>query len=76
MGTHLRAMIEAQPAALRAVSDLDVAGAAQTIWRGRRVTLGGHRTSFHAAELGAYLFLTGVLYVVAVPSVAAVLLAS
>jgi glutamine---fructose-6-phosphate transaminase (isomerizing) len=68
MGTHLRAMIEAQPAALRAVTELDLAVAAQRLWRGRRITLVGTGTSYHAAELGAYLFRTGGLEATAVPA--------
>jgi glutamine---fructose-6-phosphate transaminase (isomerizing) len=68
MVTQLRAMIETQPAVLRAVSELDVTVPAKTVWRGRRVTLVGTGTSFHAAELGAYLFRTGGVDATAVPS--------
>jgi glucosamine--fructose-6-phosphate aminotransferase (isomerizing) len=68
MGTRLRAMIEAQPGALRAVSEIDVTAAAKAVWRGRRVILVGTGTSFHAAELGAYLLRTGGVDATAVPS--------
>jgi glutamine---fructose-6-phosphate transaminase (isomerizing) len=68
MPTQLRAMIEAQPAALRAVSEMDVSTAAKTLARGQRLTLVGTGTSFHAAQLGAYLLRTAGVDATAVPS--------
>jgi glucosamine--fructose-6-phosphate aminotransferase (isomerizing) len=62
-------MIERQPAALRAVSELDVSAEATALSRARRVTLAGTGTSFHAAELGAYLLRTGGVDATAVPCV-------
>jgi glucosamine--fructose-6-phosphate aminotransferase (isomerizing) len=68
MATQLRAMIEAQPAALRAVSEFDVSTAATTLSGAQRLTLIGTGTSFHAAQLGAYLLRTGGVDATAVPS--------
>jgi glucosamine--fructose-6-phosphate aminotransferase (isomerizing) len=68
MATQLRAMIEAQPAALRAVSEFDLSTAAKALSRAQRVTLIGTGTSFHAAQLGAYLLRTGGIDATAVPS--------
>jgi glucosamine--fructose-6-phosphate aminotransferase (isomerizing) len=69
MSSQLQAMDESQPAALRAVSDYDVSAAARVLARARRVVLVGTGTSFHAAELGAYLFRTGGVSAEAVSSV-------
>jgi glutamine---fructose-6-phosphate transaminase (isomerizing) len=68
MATQLRAMIEAQPAALRAASKFDVSSAAKALSGAQRVTLIGTGTSFHAAQLGAYLFRSGGVDATAVPS--------
>jgi glucosamine--fructose-6-phosphate aminotransferase (isomerizing) len=68
MSTQLRAMIEAQPAALRAVSEFDVSSAAEALSGAQRLTLIGTGTSFHVAQLGAYLLRTGGVDATAVPS--------
>jgi glucosamine--fructose-6-phosphate aminotransferase (isomerizing) len=58
-GSGLRQMIAAQPAALRAVAGLDVSGSAERLRSVRRLYIVGTGTSFHAAELGAYLLSSG-----------------
>ena len=52
-------MIEAQPAALRAVAELDVGPFADSLRGARRIHVVGTGTSFHAAELGAQLLQRG-----------------
>jgi glucosamine--fructose-6-phosphate aminotransferase (isomerizing) len=61
-------MIEAQPAALRAVAELDVSTFADSLRAARRIHVVGTGTSFHAAELGALLLQRGGLPAVATPS--------
>jgi glutamine---fructose-6-phosphate transaminase (isomerizing) len=67
MATQLHAMIRTQPAVLDEVARLDVSGAAGSL-RSRRLVVVGTGTSFHAAELGAYLLRTGGVDAVAVPA--------
>ncbi|HEX5195532.1 MAG TPA: SIS domain-containing protein [Solirubrobacteraceae bacterium] len=68
MATQLQQMIEAQPAALRAVAGLDVAAFAERLSGARRVHVVGTGTSFHAAELGALLLERGGVRAIATPS--------
>lgn len=68
MPTQLRAMIAMQPDVLEAVSRIDVSAAAATLRRGRHVSIVGTGTSFHAAELGAYLFRSGGIGADAIPA--------
>jgi glucosamine--fructose-6-phosphate aminotransferase (isomerizing) len=55
----LRQMIAAQPAVLRAVAAIDVSGHAERLKSVRRIFIVGTGTSFHAAQLGAYLLRSG-----------------
>jgi len=66
--SQLRAMIAAQPAALRAVAGIDVSAHAERLNAARRIFIVGTGTSFHAAQLGAYLFRAGGLDAQAVSS--------
>jgi glutamine---fructose-6-phosphate transaminase (isomerizing) len=66
--TQLQQMIEAQPATLRAVAELDVAPFAATLRDARLIHVVGTGTSFHAAELGAQLLQRGGIRAAAVPS--------
>jgi glutamine---fructose-6-phosphate transaminase (isomerizing) len=66
--TQLQQMIEAQPATLRAVAELDVAPFARRLRDAQRIDLVGTGTSFHAAELGAQLLQRGGIDAAAVPS--------
>jgi glucosamine--fructose-6-phosphate aminotransferase (isomerizing) len=52
-------MIAAQPAALRAVAAVDVSAHAERLKSVRRIFIVGTGTSFHAAQLGAYLLRGG-----------------
>ena len=61
-------MIEAQPATLRAVAELDVSSFAELLRGARRIHLVGTGTSFHAAELGALLLQRGGVHAIATPS--------
>ena len=68
MPTQLQEIIEAQPAMLRVVAELDVAEFADVLRGARRIHLVGTGTSFHAAELGAQLLERGGVHAVAVAS--------
>ena len=68
MPTQLERMIEQQPAALRAVAELDVSAYADRLRGASRIHVVGTGTSFHAAELGAELLERGGVHAVAVPS--------
>jgi glucosamine--fructose-6-phosphate aminotransferase (isomerizing) len=52
-------MIAAQPDALRAVAAVDVSASAERLRAARRILIVGTGTSFHAAQLGAYLLRDG-----------------
>ena len=56
---RLRQMIAAQPDGLRAVASLDVSACAERLRPARRLYIVGTGTSFHAAQLGAYLLSSG-----------------
>ena len=66
--SQLRAMIASQPAALSAVAGIDVSAHAERLRQARRIFIVGTGTSFHAAQLGAYLFRAGGLDAQAVTS--------
>jgi glutamine---fructose-6-phosphate transaminase (isomerizing) len=68
MPTQLQQMIEAQPAALRAVAELDVSRYADRLRGADRIHVVGTGTSSHAAELGAQLLQRGGVHAVAVSS--------
>jgi glucosamine--fructose-6-phosphate aminotransferase (isomerizing) len=53
--SQLRQMIAAQPAALRAVASIDIGTSAERLKTARRLVMIGTGTSFHAAQLSAYL---------------------
>ncbi|MGH3494845.1 MAG: SIS domain-containing protein [Sciscionella sp.] len=71
MATELHRMIRSQPGVLEQLAEIDVAAAAATLGRASRVVIVGTGTSFHAAELGAYLFRTGGVDAMAVPAIEA-----
>ncbi len=52
-------MIAAQPAALRAVAEIDVSAPAEHLGAASRILVIGTGTSFHAAQLGAHLLRGG-----------------
>ena len=66
--SELRRMIAAQPEALTAVAALDVSADAARLRSARRIFVVGTGTSFHAAQLGAYLLRGGGLDAQAVAS--------
>ena len=66
--SELRRMIAAQPEALTAVAALDVSADAARLRSARRIFVVGTGTSFHAAQLGAYLLRGGDLDAHAVTS--------
>lgn len=68
MATKLDQMITAQPGALRELRKLDVSEHARRLSTASRLLLVGTGTSFHAAQLGAYLLRAGGLDAEAVPS--------
>ncbi|MGH3444279.1 MAG: SIS domain-containing protein [Nocardioidaceae bacterium] len=69
--TELQRMIHTQPDVLEQLVAADVATSAATLRRASRVVIVGTGTSFHAAELGAYLFRSGGIDAIAVPAVEA-----
>lgn len=66
--SKLRQMIAAQPGALTAVAGLDIGADAARLQSAQRIFIVGTGTSFHAAQLGAYLLRGGGLDAHAVAS--------
>lgn len=66
--SKLRQMIAAQPDALAAVAGLDIAACAARLQSARQIFVVGTGTSFHAAQLGAFLLRGGGLDAHAVTS--------
>lgn len=71
MTTELHRMIGAQPGVLEKLAGIDLTAAASTLRAVSRFVIVGTGTSFHAAELAAYLFRAGGADAVAVPAVEA-----
>ncbi|MCL2585260.1 MAG: SIS domain-containing protein [Streptosporangiales bacterium] len=68
MPTELQRMIHAQPSVLEQLAGTTVEAEAGTLRGASRVMIVGTGTSFHAAELGAYLFRSGGTDAIAVPA--------
>lgn len=68
MTTELHQTIQSQPGVLERLADVSIESEAGLLRRASRIVIVGTGTSFHAAELSAYLFRDGGADAIAVPS--------